>query len=119
MLPSLAAVFRLLAVVAIKFPPEKMVPKKNLFDKKRFPSRLILICQKHSSAGVGTFPRRGLPWFQRAGPSTTLDKNFIFNCKDCIIARKAEMSRTLSSQSSQRIVREIKGEAILTVSETT
>jgi hypothetical protein len=56
-------------------------PKKNLFDKKRSQHRLILIFQKPSSVGVGTFPDGGLPWFQRACPSTTLDKNFLFNCK--------------------------------------
>jgi hypothetical protein len=45
--------------VAIKVHLEKF-PKKNLFDKKRLLRDLILICQKPSSAGVGTFPRRGV-----------------------------------------------------------
>jgi len=36
MLSSLAAVFKRLAAVAIELPPERISPKKNLFDKKRF-----------------------------------------------------------------------------------
>jgi hypothetical protein len=48
-----------LVAVPIKVHLEKF-PKKNLFDKKRWLRDLILICQKHASAGVGTFPRRGV-----------------------------------------------------------
>ena len=55
--------------------------KKNLFDKKRNVQASHSYLPETFSVGVGTFPEGGLPWFQRACPSTTLDKNYVFNCR--------------------------------------
>ena len=76
--------------------------KKNLFDKKRDVSASHSYLPETFSVGVGTFPEGGLPWFQRACPSTTLDKNYVFNCRAEFIGRRAYLSSLLSPKKQPR-----------------
>ena len=76
--------------------------KKNLFDKKRNVQASHSYLPETFSVGVGTFPEGGLPWFQRACPSTTLDKNYVFNCRPEFIGLRAHLSSLLSPKKQPR-----------------